>query len=96
MFEMPVPSDFKHGFLYSLWVFGEFLSLWNKDYLSVRIVIWVMKENKMHSPWTKTLVLPLHGIPHHYFHPIHNTKNGDIIGRGHVTRLVKFNDKRQL
>ena len=96
MVEMPVPSDFDHGFFYSLWVYGEFLSLWAKCYDNDTIVIWVMKEYKMHSPWTKTLVLPLNGIPNHYFHPIHNTKNGDIIGRNHGTRLVKFNDKGQL
>ncbi|KEH29058.1 putative F-box domain, galactose oxidase/kelch, beta-propeller, F-box associated interaction [Medicago truncatula] len=95
-FEMPVPSDFDHRFLYNMWVFGEFLSLWAQDYDNDTIVIWVMKEYKMHSFWTKTLVLPLHRIPGHYFHPIHSTKNGDIIGRSHDTRLVKYNDKGQL
>jgi F-box interacting protein len=96
MFEMPVPSDFAQRFLGNLWVFGEFLSLWVKDYDNDTIVIWVMKEYKMHSSWTKTLVLPLRGIPDHYFQPIYSTKNGDIIGRNHGTRLVKYNDKGQL
>ena len=45
----------------------------------------------MHSSWTKTLVLPVHAIPDRYFHPMHSTKNGDIIGGNLGTRLVKYN-----
>ncbi|AES87234.1 galactose oxidase [Medicago truncatula] len=96
MFEMPVPSDFNNGYLYSLWVFGEFLSLCAKDYDNDTIEIWVMKEYKVHSSWTKTLVLSIDAIPDHYFQPIYSTKYGDIIGRNHGTRLVKYNDKGQL
>ncbi|AES87257.1 galactose oxidase [Medicago truncatula] len=58
--------------------------------------IWVMKEYKVHSSWNKTLVLSVDAIPDHYFHPIHSTKNGDIIGRTLNSRLVKYNDKGQL
>jgi F-box interacting protein len=98
LFEMPVPNDFdKKAFLFDgLWVFGEFLSLWAMDNVNDTTVIWVMKEYKMHSSWTKTLVLSVDAIPNHFFQPIYSTKNGDIIGRNLGTRLVKYNDKGQL
>jgi F-box interacting protein len=76
-----------------LWVFGEFLSLWamRRD----RIVeIWVMKEYKVHSSWTKTLVFAINVSP--YFSPIYYTKNGDIVGIDDGIGLVKYNGKGQL
>ena len=103
LLEMPLPNDVDHGALVhsGLWVFGEFLSIWAKDNANDTIEIWVMKEYKVHSSWTKTLVLPQHAIPDHsinanYFHPIYFTENGDIIGKYGGTRLVKYNDKGQL
>jgi F-box interacting protein len=79
-----------------LWVFGEFLSLWTMDYFNGRVEIWVMKEYKVHSSWTKTLVLPLYPAANHYLYPMCCTKNGDIIGRNGSSRLVKYNDKGEV
>ncbi|CAJ2654071.1 F-box/kelch-repeat protein At3g23880-like isoform X1 [Trifolium pratense] len=75
-----------------LWVFGEFLSL-----CAIRngiVEIWVMREYKVHSSWTKTLVFPIGAVP--YFSPIYSTKNGDIIGTIGGTGLVKYNGQGRL
>ena len=109
LFNIPLPNDVDHRALVhsGLWVFGEFLSIWVKDAFNDTTEIWVMKEYKVHSSWTKTLVLPQHVIPYHdfdllyysrtvdKFHPIYYTENGDIIGKYGGTRLVKYNDKGQ-
>ncbi|XP_045827511.1 F-box/kelch-repeat protein At3g06240-like [Trifolium pratense] len=79
---------------YCLWVFGEFLSVWDPSYNTVEI--WVMKEYKMHSSWTKMLVLPTDGLPYEYFNPLCSTKSGDIIGMDGGTGWVKYNDKGHL
>ena len=93
LLEMSLPDDFDPGPTYcDFWVFGEFLSLWVKKEDTVEI--WIMKEYKVHSSWTKTLVLPIDGIPTRYFSPLCCTKSGDIIGtdgRG----LVKYDDNGQ-
>jgi len=97
LLEMPVPDGFHHSSgNCNLWVFGEFLSLWAKDYANKRVEIWVMNEYKVHSSWTKTLVLPIDGISTLSFHPICSTKNGDIVGTDGVTQLLKYNDRGQL
>jgi F-box interacting protein len=93
LLEIPFPYGFRH---YSkdicLWVFGEFLGLCAmRDGI---VEIWVMKEYKVQSSWTKTFVFPIDGIP--YFSPIYSTKNGDIIGTIRGTGLVKYNSKGQL
>ncbi|CAJ2663757.1 unnamed protein product [Trifolium pratense] len=95
LFEMPLPDGFDHDLEdFGLWIFGEFLSLWVKDYPNNTIEIWVMKEYKLHSSWTKTLVICANGgIP--FYKPVCRTKSGDIIGKDHY-RLVKYNDKGQL
>ncbi|XP_058759180.1 F-box/kelch-repeat protein At3g06240-like [Vicia villosa] len=95
LLEMSLPDDFNTGPSYcDLWVFGEFLSLWSmgKDIVE----IWVMKEYKVRSSWTMTLVLPIHAIPTRYFSPICCTNRGDIIGTYGSTGLVKYDDKGQL
>ncbi|GAU19178.1 hypothetical protein TSUD_198590 [Trifolium subterraneum] len=77
---------------FDLWVFGEFLSLCTmRDGI---VEIWVMKEYKVHSSWTRTLIFYIGAIP--YFSPIYSTKNGDIIGTIGGTGLVKYNGKGQL
>ncbi|AES91736.1 hypothetical protein MtrunA17_Chr4g0066411 [Medicago truncatula] len=75
-----------------LWVFREFLSVWAMERATVEI--WVMKEYKVHSSWTKTLVLSISGIP--YFSPICCTKSGHIIGTDGYNRLMKYDDKGRL
>jgi len=96
LIEIPLPDDFNHGMYYGLWVFGEFLSLWVKNYHNQMFEIWVMKKYKLHSSWTKTLVVPI-GDDIHCFYPIYSTKSGDIIGtNGGQYGLVKYNNKGQL
>jgi F-box interacting protein len=94
-FEMPLPVGFDHDPEdFGLWIFGEFLSLWFADYDNHLVKIWVMKGYKLHSSWTKTLVIRVdHGIP--FDKPLYRTKSGDIIGKDR-DRLVKYNDKGQL
>ncbi|MCH80111.1 F-box protein, partial [Trifolium medium] len=98
LFEIPLPSDFGRCFLdIGSWVFGEFLSLWTtRDGI---VEIWVMKEYKVHSSWTKTLVIPIPGeiydeIP--CFYPMCCENSGDIIGTDGRSALVKYNVKGQL
>ncbi|CAJ2634502.1 unnamed protein product [Trifolium pratense] len=68
-------------------------SVWDPSYNTVEI--WVMKEYKMHSSWTKMLVLPTDGLPYEYFNPSCSTKSGDIIGTDGGTGWVKYNDKQK-
>jgi len=95
--EMPLPDGFDHATNNcNLWVFGEFLSLWANDWDNQRVEIWVMNEYKVHSSWTKTLVLPVDDIYTLSFYPICSTKNGGILGTDNVTQLLKYNDRGQL
>jgi hypothetical protein len=62
-----------------------------------------MKEYKVHSSWTKTLVFPIGAIPVDitigaipYFSLIYSTKNGDIIGTIGGAGLVKYNGNGQM
>ena len=93
--DMYLPDDFnRRPNDRGLWVFGEFLSLWAMYYDKNIVEIWVMKEYKVHSSWTNTLVLSITGIP--YFSPVCCTKSGDIIGTDGLTGLVKYNEKGEL
>ncbi|GAU38609.1 hypothetical protein TSUD_266490 [Trifolium subterraneum] len=98
LYEMPLPDAFHHHGVPAnsyLGVFGEFFSVWARDYRNGTIELWVMKEYKLNSSWTKTLVIPLST----YFNPICSTNNGNIIGKSHSSGLhglVKYNDKGQL
>ncbi|RHN40014.1 putative F-box domain-containing protein [Medicago truncatula] len=94
--EILLPDDFNHGLMYyGLWVFGEFLSLWNMNFDNQTLEIWAMKIYKLRSSWTKTLVIPI-GNDMHCFSPIYSTKSGDIIGTDSGHGLVKYNNKGQL
>ncbi|PNY14846.1 F-box protein [Trifolium pratense] len=104
LFNIHLPGDFHRELnQFGLWVFGEFLSLWavyyfdghNDDICNHRLEIWVMKEYKVDSPWTKILVHSFDDISHKYFFPICSTKSGDIIGRYEFT-LAKCDNKGQL
>jgi F-box interacting protein len=97
LLEMSLPDNFDHEPPeYDLWVFGEFLSLWAMDYDNDTVEIWVMKEYRVHSSWTKTHVLSIDGISTQYFTPICSTKSGDIIGTDGGNGLVKYDDEGQL
>ncbi|XP_045786418.1 F-box/kelch-repeat protein At3g23880-like [Trifolium pratense] len=80
-----------------LWVFGEFLALWVMDMEdNDKVDIWVMKEYKVRSSWTKTLVLSIDVNSTGFFYPICCTKSGDIIGTDGHTQLLKYDDKGQV
>ncbi|XP_058774286.1 F-box/kelch-repeat protein At3g23880-like [Vicia villosa] len=64
----------------SLWVYGEFLSVYTTDYSNDTVVIFVMNEYKVNSSWTMTLALPVDVIPVEDFSPLCCTKIGDIVG----------------
>ncbi|RHN52061.1 putative F-box domain, galactose oxidase/kelch, beta-propeller, F-box associated interaction [Medicago truncatula] len=94
LFDMSLPDDMEHEPIYcDLWVFGEFLSVWTMD--SDIVEIWVMKEYKVHSSWTKTLTFSIDDIPTRYFSPICCTKSGDIIGTDGTAGLVRYDENGQ-
>jgi F-box interacting protein len=100
LFEVPLPDHFNQqvSISSSLWAFGEFFSLSTKDHDNSTVEIWVMKEYKLNSSWTKTHVLPIdsdHLSYNFYFKPICSMNNGDIIGTIPGSRLVNYNDKGQ-
>ncbi|KAG5016758.1 hypothetical protein JHK85_022894 [Glycine max] len=53
--------------------------------------IWVMKEYKVQSSWTRSVVIPSSG-----FSPICINKDGGILGSNICGRLEKLNDKGEL
>jgi F-box interacting protein len=66
LLEIPLPNDddFEYSFKESnLWVFRGFLSLWVSGDKG-KVDIWVMKEYKVQSSWTKTLVLTTYDTIH--------------------------------
>jgi len=92
--EMPLPDDFDGAAAYcNLWVFGECLSFWAMQEGTYKTEIWVMKQYKLHSSWTKTLIHD--GIRTWCFYPICSTKSGGIVGTDGNLGLVKYNDKGQ-
>ncbi|MCI06266.1 F-box protein [Trifolium medium] len=96
LINMHLPDVFdREPMEFGLWVFGEFLSLWavcdGDVHGNLMLEVWVMKEYKVNSPWTKTLVLPYDG-----YSPICSTKSGDFIGTNGHTALAKYNDQGQL
>jgi hypothetical protein len=96
LLDMPLPDEVDYELdCCGLWVFQEFLSLWSRDYDNDTIEIWVMKEYKLHSSWTKTHVLSTDVIPFKNFSPLRSTKSGDIVGADDYTGLVKYNDEGQ-
>ena len=95
LLDLSLPDDFYHEPTdCDLWVFREFLSICAMGDDTVEI--WVMKEYKVRSSWTKTLVLSCSSIPIHYFSPICCTKRGDIIGTDGGSGLVKYDGKGHL
>lgn len=96
---MYLPDEFDNILDYSgLWVFGEFLSFSSNNFDNHTVEIWVMKEYKVHSSWTKTHVLSIDANVNESlsFSPLCCAKSGDIIGTCGGIGLVKYNDKGQL
>ncbi|KAG4380386.1 hypothetical protein AAZX31_16G148100 [Glycine max] len=98
--EIPLPVDFDIEYFYDynfcqLGILGECLSICVVGYYC-STEIWVMKEYKVQSSWTKTIVVCVDDIPNRYFSQVCCTKSGDIVGITGTTGLVKCNDKGQL
>ncbi|KAK2358003.1 hypothetical protein QL285_095224 [Trifolium repens] len=97
--QIPFPDGFfdeeTQLFHFDVWVFGEFLSLWSVDH-GGEVKIWVMKEYKVHSSWTKALVFYTDYIPYRQlFSLICSTKSGDIVAK-YRDGLLKYNNEGQL
>ncbi|KAK2412176.1 F-box/kelch-repeat protein [Trifolium repens] len=97
LLDMSFPHDLNRVRVnYNLLVSGEFLSLCvqcdNHGYYNNKFEMWVMKDYKLHSSWTKILDID---FPTLYFSPICFTKSGDIIGTDNEVGLIKYNDKGQ-
>ncbi|KAK2358417.1 F-box/kelch-repeat protein [Trifolium repens] len=98
LLDMSLPHDLNHVHVnYDLLVSGEFLGLCvmqcdNHGYYNNKFVMWVMKDYKLHSSWTKILDID---FPTLNFFPICFTKSGDIIGTEGEVGLIKYNDKGQ-
>jgi len=94
LLDMSLPDDLEYEpTTCDLWVFGEFLSVWTME--NDIVEIWVMKEYKVHSSWTKTLVFSIDIIHSRYFSPICCTKSGDIIGTDGIGGLVMYDENGQ-
>ncbi|CAJ2659240.1 F-box/kelch-repeat protein [Trifolium pratense] len=93
---LPDQFDLEIDYHSRLWVFREFLSLWATCYDNHTLEIWVMKEYRVHSSWTKTHVLPTDAIPPSSFFPISYTKSGDIVATDGLTGFAKYNDEGEL
>jgi len=90
LIEIPLPVDVDYDSTRcGLWVFRGFLSLWVLSYDAIDI--WVMEEYRVHSSWSKTLVLPVG--PTDFIFPICCTKSGDIVVTNGSYGLVKYNNK---
>jgi hypothetical protein len=98
LLDMSLPHDLNHAHVnYNLLVSGEFLSLCvmqcgNHGSYNNKFKMWVMKDYKLHSSWTKILDID---FPTLNFSPICFTKSGDIIGTDSEVGLIKYNDKGQ-
>uniref|UniRef100_A0A0R0ISF1 F-box domain-containing protein n=2 Tax=Glycine max TaxID=3847 RepID=A0A0R0ISF1_SOYBN len=77
--------------MFSLRVIGGCLSVSCSDQDWAMTEIWIMKEYKVQSSWTKSFVIPTYG-----FSPICITKDGGILGSNMRERLEKHNDKGEL
>ncbi|XP_057425072.1 F-box/kelch-repeat protein At3g06240-like [Lotus japonicus] len=94
LFEIPVPNDPSQYLKFcELWVDGRFLSL-SALRSTDTLEIWVMKNYKVQSSWSKSLVLSLSCFS--YVYPICSTKRGDVVMdyRGDdKAKRVKYSDK---
>ncbi|KAI4317717.1 hypothetical protein L6164_025565 [Bauhinia variegata] len=91
--EVPMPGGI-HFVFCDLVVLGGSLCLCYTGIDSVEI--WLMKQYRVRSSWTKSIVLSVADILTNTFSPICFTKGGEIVGLDGCTGLVKFNHKGEL
>ncbi|QCD79894.1 F-box/kelch-repeat protein At3g23880-like [Vigna unguiculata] len=93
--EILLPEDLACQFDFcELRVLGDFLCVHVMGYHECPLQIWVMKEYKIHSSWTRSVDVPVDEIPTKCFSLICATKNGDIVGRTDGdSGLVKCNNE---
>ncbi|XP_057455495.1 F-box/kelch-repeat protein At3g23880-like, partial [Lotus japonicus] len=77
-------------------VLGECLSLCYTGASGETAEIWVMKEYKVQSSWTKAFVTTVCDIPRRRFYPICFIEGGGVVGSNGHGRLLKFNAKGKL
>jgi len=82
--------------VYSFGVMGECLSVCCKVRGCASAEIWMMKEYKVQSSWTKCVVIPIHDFLNDRFCPVCITKDGQIFGSNIGGRLEKRNHKGEL
>ncbi|KAG4941790.1 hypothetical protein JHK87_045661 [Glycine soja] len=103
LFEIPLPPDFAvkdqisvENQIYDLRVMEGCLCLCVAK-MGCGTTIWMMKEYKVQSSWTK-LIVPIYNQCHPFlpvFYPICSTKKDEFLGSNHKT-LVKLNKKGDL
>ncbi|KAL5175193.1 F-box/kelch-repeat protein [Glycine soja] len=96
--EMHLPVEFDYGKLNfcHLGVLGEPPSLYAVVGYNHSIEMWAMKEYKVQSSWTKSIVISVDGFAIRSFFPVCSTKSGDIVGTNVIPGLMKCNDKGEL
>ncbi|KAK7394360.1 hypothetical protein VNO78_14885 [Psophocarpus tetragonolobus] len=82
--------------VYGLRVMRESLSLCCSVRCSSITEVWVMEQYKLHSSWTRSVVIQTYDIPHNLFSPICITKDGGIFGSNMRGSLEKRNHKGDL
>ncbi|XP_057455689.1 putative F-box protein At3g10430 [Lotus japonicus] len=81
---------------YHVRVLGGCLSLCYKGGRRDRAEIWVMKEYKVQSSWTKAFVVTDCDIPCIHFYPIRFIERGGVLGSNGNGRLMTFNAEGKL
>ncbi|XP_057455222.1 putative F-box protein At3g16210 [Lotus japonicus] len=96
LFEIPLPYGIHTEDIEGvhLRVMGDCLCLCNPNSSDRAMAeIWMMKEYKVHSSWTKSFVLPTDNIPRNFFLPMCFTKSEGLFGSNCSGSLVKFNSE---
>ena len=60
------------------------------------VEIWVMKEYRLSSSWTKRIVVTDYRIPLHHLSPICFNRSGEVIAKDDRVGLVKLDDRGEL
>ncbi|RDY08303.1 F-box protein CPR30, partial [Mucuna pruriens] len=96
--EIPLPPDLAdRSEIYDLRLMGKCLCLCFLGYESGPAEMWMMKEYKVQSSWTKLYILPpICYPPRCYFAPICFTRDGEILGYDNSKTLVRLHHRGEL